>query len=151
MRVRVKSGALAITSEESPVYCLTENCEYFVLGIDDEYLRVIDDYGEPILYPKNLFEILETEIPPGWLFHEGDEGDYYIDPRRTAMRGFYEAYFGSSGDTEAQLKAHAALRATLEDAFAWGQEADRLLIKRDMERLTERQKQTLAHPGRRWP
>lgn len=151
MRVRVKPGALIVTSEESPVHCLTEGCEYFVLGIDNEYLRVIDDYGEPLLYPKNLFEVLETEMPPGWRFREGSEGDYYIDPKQTAMRGFYEDYFWSSGDTEAQLKAHAAVRATLEDALAWGQEADRLLIKRDMERLAERQKQALAHPGRRWP
>ena len=151
MRVRIKPGALAITSEDSPRHCLTEHCEYFVLGVGNEHLRVVSDHGEPILYPKGLFEVLDNEIPPRWQFDEGSEGDYYLDPKRTAMPGFYENYFWSNGDTEAQLKAHAALRAELEDAFAWGQEADRLLIKRDMERLAEREKHALAHPGRRWP
>jgi hypothetical protein len=151
MRVRVKLNALTVVDEDSPRYDnLTEGLEYFVLGVDDEFIRVVNDFGEPILYPKRLFDICDNLIPPSWSFKQGEGDDYYLDPCRTSEPGFYEDYFWSSGDTQAQLKAHAALRAALEDAFAWGQEADRVVLKRDMERLAAREKEALAHPGRRW-
>jgi len=149
MRVRVRPHVLNVVSEDSPRHCLTADREYFVLGVDEEDLRVVSDDGEPILYPKYLFEILDNSLPPDWHFKEGDDGDYYLNPRKTAAPGFYEQYFCSNGDTQAQLSAHRALRAALEDAVAWGQEADRQVLTRDMSRLAEREKQALARPGYR--
>jgi hypothetical protein len=139
MRVLTKPNILDISSDESPRYRLTPNAEYFVLSISNDYLRVIDDDGEPILYPKNIFQVCEDTLPPDWQFDEGVEGDYYLDPKQTAAPGFYENYFGSDGDIEAQANAHRVLREVLEETLKWGQEADRLTIQRDLQRLVARQ------------
>jgi hypothetical protein len=122
--------------------------EYFVLGLDDEYLRVINDGGEPVLHPKSLFEICSRSIPPEWQFREGDDGDYYLSPRRTAAPGFYEDYFASDGDLQAQTDAQRALHAVFEETLEWAQEEeDRLVIRRDLERLVGYERNGPTRPG----
>jgi len=108
-----------------------------------DHLRVINDGGEPILYPKCLFEICDSSLPPDWQFNEWETGDYYLDPRPTAAPGFYERYFCSDGDLQAQVDAQRVLRKVLEEAFEWGQETDRLVIQRDLERLANYERDTL--------
>jgi hypothetical protein len=130
---------LDVKSDESPRYRLTANSEYFVLDFSHDSLRVIDDDGEPIVYPKELFELSDNVIPPDWQIDEGADADYYLRPRRMAAPGFYENYFGSDGDIEAQANAHRVLREVLEETLKWGQEADRLTIRRDLQRLAARQ------------
>jgi hypothetical protein len=39
---------------------------YFVIEVDTKDYRVIDDKGEPIPYPKELFEVVDQAIPGGW-------------------------------------------------------------------------------------
>ena len=73
--------------------------------------------------------------PPGWEFYEPEEGDYYLEPTRTAAPGLYEDYFGSDGDRKRQLDARQAVRAVLEAALAWGSEEDRAVISRDLSKV----------------
>jgi len=54
------------------------------------------------------------------------------------MPGFYEDYFGSDGDVSAQARAQTVLLEVMHEALAWGQPADRLIIERDLARLTKR-------------
>lgn len=150
MRVRVKTGSLARASEEDPEYCLTELREYFVLGIDDVYVRLADDYGEPILYPKHLFDVLDHSLPPGWRLDEYEDGEYHLDPHLAARPGFYEEYFSSGGDRVTQFSAHAVVRKVLEAARDWGTEADRAVIEAELMRLLERQRRAIERPGYRW-
>lgn len=149
MRVRVKSGSLARSAESDPEYCLTELREYFVLGISQVYVRLVDDEGEPILYPKHLFEMLDHSLPPDWRFDEFEEGAYYLDPRGTAGPGFYEGYFSSGSDRVAQVAAHAVVREVLERARGWGIEADRVVLEEELKRLLERQRLAIERPGYR--
>jgi hypothetical protein len=135
MRVRVNQHSLVVTTEDEPRHRLTEGAEYFVIGIYVDAFRIMDDDSEPIIFPKRLFKISDPTLPPDWQFTEGNGGDYYITPIRSAPPGFYEDYFGSDGDLDAQLKARQTLREVLEAALAWGQDADKVLLRRDLKRM----------------
>jgi hypothetical protein len=132
MRVRAKEEALR---ESEVCHRLTAQQEYFVIGVYSDALRVIDDDGEPIIYPKSLFDVRDTSIPAGWEFYEPEEGDYYLEPTRTAARGLYEDYFGSNGDKKRQSDARKAVREMLEAALLGASDEDRTLIKRDLARI----------------
>jgi hypothetical protein len=136
MRVRVKEHALEITSQEDRIHRLTEGSEYVVIGVYNDELRIISDDGEPIIYPKRLFEVCDPRLPPGWKFEEPEDGDYYLGPCQTELAGFYEDYFCSGGDVAAQSTAQRVLQTVLEAIAAWGGEADKLLISRDLSRMS---------------
>src|SRR5688500_11381372 len=74
MRVKVRFD-MPDTLEDGrrPSLSLTAGEEHFVLGVSDEHYRVIVDDGEPVLYEKLLFEVIDASIPPGWAFREYDE------------------------------------------------------------------------------
>ncbi len=72
---------------------LTQGRTYVVVGVDDQHYRVMDDAGEPILFPKELFSVVDGTIPSGWVRVEYDDGEYHIDPLETSGVGFYEDYF----------------------------------------------------------
>lgn len=147
MRVKVRQDALDNALAQEQIHCLTPNTEYFVLGVHNEYIRVISDDGEPILYPKQLFDVSDLLIPPNWQFCEGSESDYYLQHHKTAMPGFFEDYFCSDGDIDAQVNAQRVVRDVLREALEWGQEADRLVIARDL----MRQDAAIARPRFRQP
>jgi hypothetical protein len=107
---------------------------YFVIGANDSDYRVVDDLGEPVLFPKALFQVLDRSIPTGWVLHDYEDS-YYLDPAATAQPGFYEDWFGSSGDRAAELRAHETLRRSLVDMRTGVDAADQALIDRDLSRL----------------
>lgn len=72
---------------------LKEDSEYTVIGIDDENFRIINDIGEPVLYPKTLFIVLDPIIPKTWVKEEFEDGEYHVNPLELSSRGFYEKYF----------------------------------------------------------
>jgi hypothetical protein len=139
MRVRVLANALQFDSDIERHHCLTADCEYFALEITDEHIRIVSDNGEPVLYPRPLFDICDCRIPPNWQFVEGKDDDYYISHQRTGFPGFYEDYFGSDGNVQAQVNAQRTLNEVLSEAFEWGEEADRRVVERDLRRLQSRQ------------
>lgn len=66
---------------------------YQVIGFDDENFRVLNDVGEPILYPKDLFIVLDSSYPDNWVRMEFDDGQYYVNPPELSELGFYEDFF----------------------------------------------------------
>jgi hypothetical protein len=66
---------------------------YHVVGINDESFRVVDDKGEPILYSKKLFDVVDSKIPDHWVTKKYEDDEYYIDPPEFSEPGFYEKYF----------------------------------------------------------
>ena|ERR1700690_279817 len=74
---------------------------YEVIGIDYDSYRIIDEIGEPILYPKYLFDIIDPSIPESWIREEHETDHYYIDPPELSAPGFYEDYF----DKDAKARA----------------------------------------------
>jgi hypothetical protein len=90
MRVRAKQDVHDHVVDELSHLCLTPGAEYLVVGLCDEYFRVVDDLGDPMLYPRQLFEILDSTIPSDWVCDRDEDGYTYIDPPECARPGFYE-------------------------------------------------------------
>jgi hypothetical protein len=112
MRVRVRPQLRDLV-EDGWEPALTPGDEHVVLGISQGSYRIIDDRGEPALFPKPLFVVMDAAIPPGWSFDEGDDGAYYLEPAETIRPGFYEDFFGSDGDRAAQREAQETVRSLL--------------------------------------
>lgn len=136
MRVRLRADFRERVTDGRLHQGVTPLEDYFVIGVDWENFRVIDDGGEPILYPKALFEVLDPTLPPGWQFCEYADGEYYLEPVRTGRPGFFEDFFCSDGDRVAQADALQVLREVLGASMEGGSEEDRRLIQRDLGRLS---------------
>ncbi len=52
---------------------LTQNKPYFVIGIEADHYRIIDDDGEPFLYSPKLFDIVDSEEPKEWVVEYGED------------------------------------------------------------------------------
>jgi hypothetical protein len=105
---------------------------YFVLERCNGYYRIINDAGEPILYPRILFEVVDPEIPSTWIVDDDHES---VGPRELAGRGFFEDYFNSDGDLAAQTTSRSLLRRVLERHIDIGDAKDRELLTRDLQRV----------------
>ena len=106
-----------------------------MIEVDHGDFRVIDDKGEPILYPKALFEVVTPTLPPGWQFDEYEDGEYHLGPAKMAAPGFYEDFFCSDGDKAAQRRTQQVVREVLETTLKVSSDEDKRLIARDLERL----------------
>jgi hypothetical protein len=85
MRVRRKED-----SRQTP-FSLTKGKEYEVLGIAaDHYYRIVDDDGEPVLYSRRLFRIVDRSRPKDWVKKYGEEGELYAYPPEIGEPGFFE-------------------------------------------------------------
>ena len=84
--------ATAIVSKTTNRQSLVQGNDYEIIGIDDSCLRVIDESGEPGLFPKSYF--LEGHFcpPPNWVLRKFDEDEYSYDPPELSEPGFYEDY-----------------------------------------------------------
>ena len=97
MKVRAKVGRLTQ---------LTKGREYVVLGTSYNRLRILNDGGDPALYPRRAFDVLDESIPDNWVWMRGDEGESYADPPEMSERGFYERYFDGDEDAIFQFNEY---------------------------------------------
>jgi hypothetical protein len=74
-------------------YGLTSDRKYVVIGLDDKYIRVIDDFGEPVLFHHKLFNVLKSTIPHDWVWNCFDDGEIHGDPPELCKPGYYEDLF----------------------------------------------------------
>ncbi len=73
---------------------LEPNNVYEVIGITDEHFRVLNEASEPILYPKYLFDVIDSTIPESWVRKDYPNDEYFIDPPELSGPDFdYEDYF----------------------------------------------------------
>lgn len=93
MKIKSKSCIHDHVADDRNHQNLKPNTIYSVIGIDNDNYRVIDEIGEPILYPKGLFDIVDSSIPESWIKNTFPDGDYYIDPPELSEAGFYEDLF----------------------------------------------------------
>ena len=100
MRVRAKAEVNAQVLDEFENQTLTPLRDYVVVGYDDSYYRVVDDSGEPILFPKFLFDVESVWEPSDWVREDHGEGDFGVGPPECMARGFYERWF--DGDPAAR-------------------------------------------------
>lgn len=72
---------------------LTPSRTYAVIGIEANDLRLLNDQGQPYLYQRDLFEIIDAHAPTDWLTEVGDEGEPYAYPCALNAPGFFEDFF----------------------------------------------------------
>ncbi len=80
--------------EKNPNYPdLDPDEQYFVIGIEADDYRILNDFGKPYLYPPDLFDVMEDREPLCWITEYGDEGERYAYPPALNEVGFFEDYF----------------------------------------------------------
>jgi len=87
---------------------------YFVIGIEADHFRLLNDRGRPYLYPPDLFEIVDSREPSIWLTDYGEDGERYSYPPALHEPGFFEDYF--DGTTEALSMFWHVINKGLSDA-----------------------------------
>lgn len=86
---------------------LTVGADYLVVQISDISYRLVNDGGDPVLYDKDWFVVVDDRLPDGWVRDEYPDGEYFIGPPETESRGFWERWH--DGDPEAKRVAADAL------------------------------------------
>lgn len=72
---------------------LTPNQPYAVIGIEADDFRILNDRGQPFLYPHTLFELIDSQEPMDWIKAYGEDGEQYAYPPELNEVGFFEDYF----------------------------------------------------------
>lgn len=73
-------------------HSLTVGGEYEVLGIEGNFFRLLDNFGEPVLYDPENFDVVDPTEPPCWLSALGEDGERYAYPPGWSRTGFFEAW-----------------------------------------------------------
>jgi hypothetical protein len=73
-------------------FALTVGGEYEVLGIEADWLRLLTDGGEPVLFDPECFDITDPTVPGYWVSVVGEEGERYAYPPGWGVPGFFEAW-----------------------------------------------------------
>jgi hypothetical protein len=98
MKVRLKKASTSYRD-------LTPGNVYRVIGIEADDYRIMNDAGQPFLYPPRLFQIVDASEPRAWKNSCGDDGERYAYPPELARRGFFEDYFDDDPKALATLRA----------------------------------------------
>ena len=72
---------------------LSEDQRYFVLGIEADDYRILNDLGKPYLYDSILFDVLDSTEPVDWTTEFGEDGERYSYPAPLNVPGFFEDFF----------------------------------------------------------
>jgi hypothetical protein len=78
---------------EKTQHNLTPGEEYYVIGIEADDYRILDDGGQPYLYPEGDFRIIDDHEPADWVSEIGDDGERYAYPPELNRVGFFEDFF----------------------------------------------------------
>ena len=82
-----------LKEENSDYPDLTPDQPYFVIGIEADDYRILNDYGKPYLYPPQLFEVIDSHEPSIWITEYGDDDERYSYPAVLNEVGFFEDFF----------------------------------------------------------
>jgi hypothetical protein len=72
---------------------LSPDQPYFVIGIESDDYRILNDHGKPYLYPSDLFTVADAAEASDWITEYGAEGERYSYPPELNNAGFFEDYF----------------------------------------------------------
>ena len=93
---------------------LTSDQPYFVIGIEADDYRILNDSGKPYLYPSHLFAVIDPREPNTWITEYGEDGERYSYPPVLNEAGFFEDYF--DGKEEALSKFWHIINKRLSEA-----------------------------------
>lgn len=66
---------------------------YHVVEIQNDYFRIVDDKYQPILFPMDIFNVIENHIDNNWVFSLSDGNQFNIVPLELSGQYFFEDYF----------------------------------------------------------
>lgn len=92
---------------------LTPGQPYAVIGIEADDLRILNDYGQPYLYPSEQFDIIDARQPCDWIKETGADGEQYAYPPQLKRIGFFEDFFDNHAETIATFWGVVNQRLTL--------------------------------------
>ena len=72
---------------------LSEEQVYFVIGIEADDFRILNDAGKPYLYSPEMFSIVNSSEPKDWITDFGEDGERYSYPLQLNNPGFFEDVF----------------------------------------------------------
>jgi hypothetical protein len=72
---------------------LTLGQPYVVIGIEADYLRILNNAGRPLLYPADLFATVNAQEPSDWVTEFGEDRERYSYPLPLNKPGFFEDFF----------------------------------------------------------
>ena len=72
---------------------LTFGQRYVVIGIEADHFRILNNAGNPFLYPPGLFQLVDAREPEDWVTEFGEEGERYAYPPPLNTSGFFEDFF----------------------------------------------------------
>ena len=72
---------------------LTPGQSYLVIGVEADDYRILNDHGQPYLYPHHLFEVLDPSEPADWVAERGEDHELYAYPPELCRVGFFEDFF----------------------------------------------------------
>ncbi len=72
---------------------LSVNQPYFVIGIEADDYRLLNDAGKPYLYPHEFFDVIDSAQPIDWITQYGEDGEQYSYPEPLNEVGFFEDLF----------------------------------------------------------
>lgn len=72
---------------------LSESQPYFVVGVEANDYRLVNDAGQPYLYPHELFDVCDARQPLDWVTEIGEDGKQYSYPPPLNEVGFFEDFF----------------------------------------------------------
>lgn len=80
---------------------LTAGATYHVIGIEADDYRLLDDRGQPCLYPADHFAVLDPAEPADWVTETGPDGERYAYPSALNAPGFFEDFFDAKPAAQA--------------------------------------------------
>ncbi len=89
---------------------LTVGNVYEVIGIEAGDYRIMNDLGQPYLYPAAAFDIVDPAEAADWQSSTGPDDERYAYAPALAKPGFFEDYF--DGDRRAMATLQTYLLTT---------------------------------------
>jgi hypothetical protein len=90
---------------------LTLGAEYEVIGIEGDWLRLVDDLGEPLLYDPASFLVTDDSEPGDWVSVVQD-GERYAYPPEWRRPGFFEDWHDGVPEVRRQFSEELARRSS---------------------------------------
>ena len=64
-----------------------------MIGIEADDFRLLNDRGQPYLYPNQLFDVVDPSEPEDWITEFGEDGERYTSASPLNTCGFFEDFF----------------------------------------------------------
>lgn len=86
-------------------HSLTVGRHYQVLGISGDWLRLLNDRSEPVLFDPTCFRVIDPSEPGSWVSIVED-GSRYAYPSEWSQPGFFEDWHDGVASVRAAFARH---------------------------------------------